>query len=112
LALQDQVTQTQIINCLKEQYGDQQTFSHYARFVIRSFVAWGVLKDSEAKGCMKKKTAPVSVADASLDILMFESALLSGSQRRIEAAPEQSGIFPIPAPRYDRSFRFAMQRPC
>jgi len=82
LALQDQVTQTQIINRLKEQYGDRQTISRYARFVIRSFVAWGVLKDSEAKGCYEK-AAPVSITGPNLAILMFESALL--------ATPEPKG---------------------
>ena len=82
LALQDQVTQAQIINRLKEQYGDRQTVSRYARFVIRSFVAWGVLKDSEAKGCYEK-AAPVNIADTNSAILMFESALL--------ATPEAKG---------------------
>jgi len=76
LALQDQVTQPQIINRLKEQYGDRQTVSRYARFVIRSFVAWGALKDSEAKGCYEKAD-PVSIAEPNLAILMFESALLA-----------------------------------
>ena len=74
LALQDQVAQTQIINRLKEQYGDRRTVSCYACFVIRSFIAWGALKDSEAKGCYEKST-PVNVADSDLAILMFESAL-------------------------------------
>lgn len=74
LALQDQVTQTQIINRLKERYGDRQTVSRYARFVIRSFVAWGVLKDSEAKGCYEK-ALPLVVSDQSLVVLLFESAL-------------------------------------
>lgn len=82
LALQDKVTQTQIINRLKEQYGDRQTVSRYARFVIRSFVAWGVLKDSEAKGCYEK-SAPVSIVDSDLAILVFESAL--------HASPEAKG---------------------
>ena len=76
LALQDQVTRTQIVNRLKEQYGDRQTVSRYARFVIRSFVAWGALKDSEAKGCYEK-AVPVSIANPNLVILMFESALLA-----------------------------------
>ena len=76
LALQDQVTQTQIINRLKEQYGDRQTVSRYARFVIRSFVAWGVLKDSLAKGCYEK-SIPMNITDLDLAILMLESALLS-----------------------------------
>ncbi|QAZ66817.1 hypothetical protein [Solidesulfovibrio carbinolicus] len=76
LALQDQVTQTQIINRLKEQYGDRQTVSRYARFVIRSFVAWAVLKDSDAKGCYER-ASPISVAEPNLAILMSESALLA-----------------------------------
>lgn len=82
LALQDQVTQAQIINRTKEQYGDRQTVSRYARNVIRSFVAWGALKDSEAKGCYEK-AAPVSIDEPNLAILMFESALL--------ATPEAKG---------------------
>lgn len=82
LALQEQVTQPQIINRLKEQYGDRQTVSRYARFVIRSFVAWRALNDSEAKGCYEK-VAPVSIVEPNLAILMFESALL--------ATPEAKG---------------------
>lgn len=82
LALQEQVTHMQIINRLKEQYGDRQTVSRCAQYVIRSFVFWGALKDSEAKGCYEKVT-PVSIEDADLAILMFESALL--------ATPEAKG---------------------
>ena len=74
LALQDQVTQVQIINRLKEQYGDRLTVSRYAQFVIRSFVAWGILKDVASKGCYEK-SAPINVADQKLAILMFEAAL-------------------------------------
>lgn len=74
LHLQDQVTQTQIIKRLKELYGDRQTVSRYARFVIRSFVAWGVLKDSDAKGCYEIPKQVV-IKDAGLGILMIESAL-------------------------------------
>ena len=86
LALQDQVTQTQIINRLKEQYGDRQTVSRYARYVIRSFVAWGALKDSKVKGCYEKAT-PVRIADANLAVLIFESALL--------ATPEAQGALAL-----------------
>lgn len=74
LNLQDQVTQTQIINRLKEQYGDRQTIFRYARYVLRSFVAWGVLKDSDTKGCYEK-SLPVTVNDRSLAVLMIEAAL-------------------------------------
>ena len=79
LALQDQVTQAQIIKRLKEQYGDRQTVSRYARFVIRAFVAWGVLKDSAIKGCYEK-AAPMNIAEPNLAILMFESALMANPE--------------------------------
>ena len=45
-------------------------------------MAWGLLEDTDAKGCYEK-AAPVSIADANLAILMFESALL--------ATPEANG---------------------
>lgn len=79
LNLQDQVTQVQVVKRLKENYGDRQTISRRARYVIRSFVAWGALKDSETKGCYEK-TVPVGIADARLAILMFESALLASPE--------------------------------
>lgn len=76
LNLQNQVTQAQIVSRLKEKYGDRQTVSRRARYIIRSFVAWGALKDSKVKGCYEK-TAPISITDANAAILMFESALLA-----------------------------------
>lgn len=74
LNLQDQVTQPQIINRLKEQYGDRQTITRYAQYVIRSFVAWGALRDSETKGCYVKGET-VTVLDQNLVSLMVEAAL-------------------------------------
>lgn len=76
LNLQDQVTQSQIFNRLKERYGDRETVARNARYTVRSFVAWGVLNDSEAKGCYEKAD-PVSIYDSNLAILMLESALLT-----------------------------------
>lgn len=74
LNLQDQVAQLQVFNRLKEQYGDRETVARNARYTVRSFVAWGALKDAEARGCYKK-SASVSVVDTDLAILMLESVL-------------------------------------
>ena len=82
LNLQNQITQLQVVSRLKEKFGDRQTVSRRARYVIRSFVAWGALKDADTKGCYEK-SSPVSIADTNLAILMFESALL--------ATPEAKG---------------------
>lgn len=74
LNLQEKITQAQIFNRLKEQYGDRETVARNARYVVRSFVAWGVLNDTEDKGCYKKST-PYKIVDTNLAILMIESAL-------------------------------------
>ena len=99
LALQGQVTQTQIINRLKEQYGDRQTISRYAQYVIRSFVAWGALKDSEAKGCYEK-VSPLSISDQKLAILMLESALLATPDAKgaLGLILNNPGFFPFQLP--------------
>ncbi len=99
LALQDQVTQAQIINRLKEQYGDRQTVSRYARFVIRSFIAWGTLKDSEAKGCYEK-AATLNIADRDIAILLIESALRADPEAKsaLGGLLHNPGFFPFQLP--------------
>ena len=72
--LQDQITQTQVFGRIKEQYGDRETVARNARYTMRSFVAWGILKDSETKGCYEK-SLPFCVIDPNLAVLMFEAAL-------------------------------------
>lgn len=74
LNLQDQVTQNQVVFRLKEIYGDRQTVSRRARYVIRSFVAWGVLIDSKVRGCYEKPVTLINL-DQDLAILMFEAVL-------------------------------------
>lgn len=99
LALQKQVTQAQIINRLKEQYGDRQTVSRYAQFVIRSFVAWGLLKDSAPKGCYEK-AAPMNIAEPNLAILLYESALLASPepQSALGLLQNEPAFFPFHIP--------------
>ena len=100
LSLQDQITQAQVVSRLKEQYGDRETVTRYARYTIRSFVAWGILKDSETRGSYEK-VEPVSIiADANLAILMLESALLTTSEAKnvLGALLNNPGFFPFQLP--------------
>lgn len=83
LNLQNQATQLQVVSRLKEKYGDRQTVTRRARYVIRSFVAWGALKDVDTKGCYGKPS-PMVISDENLAVLMFESAL--------RAIPEGKGV--------------------
>ena len=76
LNLQDKITQKQVFNRLKEQYGDRETVARNARYTVRSFVAWGVLNDSDVKGCYAKG-GTLSVSDYKEVITLLESGLLS-----------------------------------
>jgi hypothetical protein len=79
LNLQDQVTQSQIVLRLKETYGDRQTVSRRARYVIRSLVNWNVLRDSKVKGCYEK-VLPVVITDLDLSVFMLEAALYASPE--------------------------------
>jgi len=76
LNLQDKITQKQVFNRLKEQYGDRETIARNARYTVRSFVAWGVLKDSDVKGCYVKGNK-LLVSDSKEIIILLESGLLA-----------------------------------
>jgi hypothetical protein len=83
LALQDRVTQRQIINRLKEQYGDRATIGRYAQYVIRSFVNWGVLLDTEVRGSYSKSPTSI-VSDNTATAILMESALHASVEARAE----------------------------
>lgn len=96
LSLQDQVTQVQIINRMKEQYGDRQTISRYAKYVIRSFVAWGVLTDTGSKGCYAK-SPKIQLDQVDRTALVYESVLLAEQVPKIAISLVQSNpaLFPF-----------------
>jgi len=95
LNLQDQVTKKQIIQRLKEQYGDRQTISRYARYVIRSFIAWGVLKDTSVKGSYAQDKKIITAQHQSL--LLVESLLLASpeSSLALKGALDSPTLFPF-----------------
>ncbi|MCP4397405.1 MAG: hypothetical protein GY801_08925 [bacterium] len=99
LNLQDQATQKQVVTRLKEQYGDRQTISRYARYAIRSFVAWGVLQDTERKGSYIK-SASISIPDNSLASLLLEAALhtLPEGKGTLSMLLNTPGLFPFQLP--------------
>jgi len=50
LRLQGTVSPAPVFRRLKEQYGERETVLRAARRVLRSFIDWGVLKETEKKG--------------------------------------------------------------
>ncbi len=96
LFLQDQVKQQQIVNRLKEHYGDRPTISRYAQYVIRSFVAWGVLTDTGSKGCYAK-SPKIQIDQVDKAALVYESVLLAEQVSKIAISLVQSNpvLFPF-----------------
>ncbi|MBT4642905.1 MAG: hypothetical protein HOC09_29210 [Deltaproteobacteria bacterium] len=93
LNLQDQITKKQIIQRLKEQYGDRETISRFARYVIRSFVAWDILEDASIKGnYVQKKKISTNQKQAAI---LTESTLLSTteSSHALRNVMEASSLF-------------------
>ena len=105
--LQDRITQAQVFGRLKEQYGDRETVARNARYTVRSFVAWGILKDSKDKGCYEK-SAPISVADPDLAILMFEAALYAVPEAKgtLDLLMNSPAFFPFQLPAISGDYVF------
>ncbi|MCD4718301.1 MAG: hypothetical protein K8S13_00360 [Desulfobacula sp.] len=60
---------------IKEHYGDRETISRFARYVIQSFVAWGILKDASIKGIyIQARKIPTNQQQIAI---LTESILLS-----------------------------------
>ncbi len=99
LALQDLITQQQILGRLKEQYGDRETIARYGRYVLRSLVAWNVLVDSSTAGCYLKNDSGIPV-DTGMAVLMLESALLASEESKgvLNVLSNSPAFFPFRLP--------------
>jgi hypothetical protein len=74
LSLQDSARQDQVFARMKELYGDRETVVRFSRYVIRSFVAWGVLSDTSIRGCYRKNISQ-SIVNKELALLLIEANL-------------------------------------
>jgi hypothetical protein len=78
---QDIVAKKQVIKRLKEIYGDRQTVSRNARYVITSMIAWEIIDYSDRTGYYIQKE-PISIIDDYLISLLYEGILLNTSDFR------------------------------
>jgi len=96
LTLQEKVTQKQIFDRLVERYGERATVLRNARYAVRSFVAWGVLEDTEIKG-RYKKSDPMAVSDPQIMAMLFEAMLISTADNKapLRSLMASPGLFPM-----------------
>ena len=74
LKLQADVTAAQIRRRLLESYGDRTTVSRRVRYVLRAFIDWGVIKETNEKG-VYGKGASLAIHDPMLIGWLVEAAL-------------------------------------
>jgi hypothetical protein len=96
LALQDKITQKQIFDRVVEQYGERSTVLRNARYTVRSFIAWGVLQDTEIKG-KYKKAEPQQITDLEIIEVLVEAALLSipNHKARLDDLLNSPAFYPL-----------------
>jgi len=68
LRLQGTVAASQVQLRMREQYGERETVSRRVRYVLRSFVDWGVLKETSKRGIY---TAGLSLAIAQVEVIAW-----------------------------------------
>jgi len=93
---QDIVAKKQVIKRLKEIYGDRQTVSRNARYVITSMIAWEIIDYSDRTGYYVHK-GPISIDDDYLVSLLYESVLLNTTDFRLpyQKITASNALFPF-----------------
>lgn len=99
LNLQGQITRAQVLARVKERYGDRETVSRNTQYTVRSFVAWGALRDAGSKGCYEK-AKPLETVNEEIANLLIESALLAtpGSKGAMAQLHSNPAFFPFDMP--------------
>lgn len=96
LRLQKTAAAVQIQRRVREQYGERETVSRRVRYVLRSFVDWGVLLETSEKGIYSSGT-PISIDNHRTSAWLIEASLRA---RESGSAPlrdlvENPGLFPF-----------------
>jgi hypothetical protein len=79
---QDQIKKSQILARLYEILGERNTVERCSRYVIRSFIAWDIIRDSEKAGFYEKGKI-LQITDYRLMSLLIESMLYAVPEKRL-----------------------------
>lgn len=96
LRLQETITAEQVQRRICEQYGERESVFRRVRYVLRSFIAWDVLQETDTKG-VYRRGVPVSIDDPQLIAWLIEASLhakANGSTRLAELL-DNTSLFPF-----------------
>ncbi|MBN1461888.1 MAG: hypothetical protein JXA57_20345 [Armatimonadetes bacterium] len=74
LRLQGTVTAAHVQRRVREEYGERETVSRRVRYVLRSFLNWGVLVEAETQG-VYQAAKPIPIEDPRLLAWLLEASL-------------------------------------
>jgi len=96
LRLQDSVAASHVQRRMREQYGQRETVSRRTRYILRSFIDWGVLKESEAKGIYCAGTS-VTIEEPRLISWLIEAQLYNNQRgwESFSALSDSLCLFPF-----------------
>ena len=96
LSIQESVSTAQVQRRLMEQYGERQTVSRRVRYLLRSFIDWGMLADTEKKGVYSLVTT-IDVSDQAQKAWLIEALLssLPDGAARLSVAASHPALFPF-----------------
>lgn len=99
LKIQGSAAAAHIQRRLREQYGERETVSRAARRVLRSYVDWGVLKETGTKGVYGQGLS-LLINDPGLFSWLIEAFLhaLSGGRAPLKTVLENPALFPFRFP--------------
>lgn len=96
LRLQGNVSAIQVQRRLREQYGERETVARRARYVLRAFIDWGLLNETEVKGLYSQ--GQILVIDDIQHVSWLIEALLYARPDHIasvKALIDNPGLFPF-----------------
>ena len=96
LKLQDTVAASQVQRRMREEYGERETVSRRARYLIRTFVDWGVLEQTPTQGIYVKGPS-LDLGDPNLIAWLAEASLHACTDRFVAAKDilESPSMFPF-----------------
>jgi hypothetical protein len=96
LRLQNNFTAAQVQRRIREHYGERETVTRRTRYVLRSFVAWGVLIETNRKGVYNPGLS-LEVTDPNIVVWLIEAFLHSRSNKAVPLKDllDNTGLFPF-----------------
>lgn len=114
LALQGNLTLSQLTRRMRETWGERSTMNRATQRVVRSMVQWGQLADTESKGVYTQVSKRIPIRGELTEVLLEALLIHEGNGIPVDQAMRHPALFPfelnLRAHRLRQSSRFEVHR--